>query len=231
MISDADEFADEFGVFFREVGPYLSRFNIAPTQQTLVLAGHDHFQTSATAATPDEPFACLPMKWGLVPSWSKDPAIGARMINARSETVAEKPAFRAAFKRRRCLVPASGFYEWKKPPETDKKAPKQPYYIHRAGDGLMTLAGLWEEWSSNDGEIIVSFTILTTTPNATMKPLHDRMPVIIAPDDRDRWINAENRDDVADLLQPFADDYLAAYPVSTIVNNARNEDPRCVEPV
>ena len=192
--------------------PELSpRYNIAPTQTVAVI-------------TNENPRELSFYRWGLIPSWSKDASIGSRMINARSEGVEEKPAFRAAFKRRRCLVPASGFYEWRKLPN----GKKQPYLIRRRDGAPMSFTGLWEEWKNRaTDEVITSCTIITCGPNAVMAELHDRMPVILAAEDIDRWL-AMGGDD---LLRPCPDDWLEAYPVSTRVNSVRNDDPGLVDPV
>lgn len=167
------------------------------------------------------------MHWGLIPSWAKDPSIGNRIINARSETVAEKPSFRAAFKRRRCLIPANGFYEWKK---IGKK--KQPYYVRRKDGEPFAFAGLWEPWEGEDGTVIESCTILTTEPNADIRPLHNRMPVILDPSDYDQWLNPEvdELETLAPLMHPYPDGKLEAVPVSPLVNNPKNDDAQCIEP-
>ena len=165
--------------------------------------------------------------WGLVPSWAKDPSIGSRMINARCETAAEKPAFRAAYRRRRCLIPVSGFYEWT-PVAGSKK--KQPIHISGRSEPLLVFAGLWELWQAPDGSTLRSCAILTTTPNATIEPFHDRMPVILARDDWRRWTDPATSD-VADLLRPAPDDLLQLWPVSTEVNSARASGAHLIEPV
>ncbi len=166
-------------------------------------------------------------QWGLIPSWAKDPSMGSRMINARAETAAEKPAFRAAFKRRRCLLPATGFYEWRK-----MNGHKQPMYIREGDGGLMSLAGLWEVWQSADGGLLETCTILTTTPNDLMEPIHDRMPLILEPADYDMWLLPETPlDQLNHLLRPFDPAQLLAYPVSTAVNKPQNDTPDIIEPV
>ncbi|MCA9916322.1 MAG: SOS response-associated peptidase, partial [Anaerolineales bacterium] len=167
--------------------------------------------------------------WGLIPSWAKDPTIGSRMINARSETVTEKPSFRTAFKRRRCLIPADGFYEWQK-----LGSGKQPMFIRPAEgeERPFALAGLWEFWSDPDGGTIQSCTILTTSPNELMAPIHNRMPVIIEPEDFDLWLNPEpDPEQGLHLLRPYPAEKMAAYPVSTVVNNPRNDVPDCIQPI
>jgi putative SOS response-associated peptidase YedK len=148
---------------------------------------------------------------------------------ARRETAAEKPSFRAALKQRRCLVPIDGFYEWK---ATAKSKTKQPHLIRLKSGQPLALAGLWETWSAPDGELVESFTILTTDANDVLRPIHDRMPVIIAPEDYDRWLDkATAPEDVQALLRPFPAEGMESYPVSTLVNNPRNESPKCLEPV
>lgn len=168
------------------------------------------------------------LRWGLVPSWSKDEAIATKAINARGESVAEKPSFRAAFRRRRCIVPVNGFFEWQ-----TVAGDKQPFYIHPVEGEFFGLAGLWERWTRpSDGESLDTFTIVTTTANAAMRPLHDRMPVILAPTDYAAWLSADTAADQAQvLIQPFPEAMLAAYPVSTAVGNVRNDRPELIRPV
>lgn len=195
------------------------RYNVAPSQPVSAIA---------QPATERE---YRIFQWGLVPSWAKDPAIGNRMINARSETAADKPSFRTAFKRRRCLILADGFYEWKK--AAAKGAKKQPYYIQMADRALFGMAGLWEIWESGDGSYLESCTILTTEPNELMQSIHNRMPVIVNPQDYDLWLDptVQKRDALQPLLRPFKSEDMQAYEVSTAVNNPRNETAECVEPI
>jgi putative SOS response-associated peptidase YedK len=190
------------------------RYNIAPTQDVLVVR----------QATDCE---AVLARWGLVPPWADDLSIGDRLINARDETVTEKPVFRASFRRRRCLIPATGFYEWVKHGK-DKK----PYHIRLKGGEPFALAGLWERWQEPGGEPIDSCTIITTQANELMRPLHDRMPVILDPDSYDDWLDPRSRDIDAlrALLVPYPDEGLIATPVSSYVNNARNEGPKCLAP-
>jgi putative SOS response-associated peptidase YedK len=197
------------------VPPLPPRYNIAPTQAVAIVR-----QSAARELAL--------VRWGLIPSWSSDPAIGNRLINARAETVAEKPSFRAAFRQRRCLVLADGFYEWQKAVKH-----KQPYHIRMKDDGPFAFAGLWERWQEPGGEPIESFTILTTEANELMKPLHDRMPVILAPWDYDRWIDPRSREveELQALLVPCPDEWLTATAVSSYVNSPKNEGPKCLEPV
>lgn len=196
--------------------PFIApRYNVAPTQPVAAVRLDAHEARELTH-----------FQWGLIPSWAKDPAMGAKMINARSETVAEKSAFRAAFKRRRCLIPATGFYEWQQ-----QNGRKQPMYIHAAGGGLLSLAGLWELWQSADGSMLETCTILTTTPNALMEPIHNRMPVILDPADYSMWLDKDTPiDQLQHLLRPYDPERLAVYPVSTAVNRVQNDSPACIEP-
>ena len=213
--SDQDV-ADLFRV--RDVPALRSRYNIAPSQPVaavLVAQGASERQLRHLA-------------WGLVPSWADDPAIGDRMINARSETAATKPAFRAAFKHRRCLVPADGFYEWRKAGWR-----KQPHFISLEDRALFAFAGLWEHWESADGSEVDSFAILTTEPNALCAKIHNRMPVILPSDAYDSWLDPDNQDAaaVSAMLGPFPAEQMTAYAVSSHVNDPRHDDPRCMEPL
>ena len=165
--------------------------------------------------------------WGLIPSWAKDPAMGARLINARGETVADKPSFRASFRRRRCLVPASGFYEWQARP-----GHKQPWAIQAVSGEPLAFAGLWDLWEGPDG-CLQSCTIITTAANAFMAPIHDRMPVILAPRDWERWLAAQARDleGLKALLRPCPEDLLRRYEVGPRVGNVKNDGPELLEPL
>lgn len=212
--TDSAVVAEQFAL--NDVPNIPPRYNIAPTQQV------------ATVHQADTGRAFVPMRWGLVPSWASDPAIGTRMINARAETVASKPAFRAAFKQRRCLVLADGFYEWQAGTMGSKK---QPFYILMQDRMPFAFAGLWETWQGTESTLY-SCTIITTTPNDLMQPIHSRMPVILRPDEYALWLDP-HLDDQATLesvLQPFAAESMAAYPVSTTVNNVRNDSPACIAP-
>ena len=156
--------------------------------------------------------------------------MGSRMINARSETLAEKPAFRSAFRRRRCLVLADGFYEWQKQPGSKAKIPT---YIRLSSEKPFAFAGLWEQWNSKDGSTILSCTIITTEPNEMMKSIHNRMPVILPEDSYQTWLDPSEKqpDQLSVLLRPYPAELMAAYPVSTLVNNPRNDLPQCVAPL
>jgi putative SOS response-associated peptidase YedK len=214
LLAPGPTIAEQFGVSIaHDIAP---RFNIAPTQPVAAVRLDQRGEREFTY-----------FQWGLIPSWAKDPKIGSRMINARSETAPEKPSFRAAFKRRRCLLPASGFYEWQR-----LNGDKQPTYIRPAGDGLFGLAGLWEMWHDTEGSLIETCTILTTGPNELMEPIHNRMPVIIDPADYSMWLDPGEDPLVAlHLMRPYPSEEMQAYTVSTSVNNPRNESAINIEPI
>lgn len=194
------------------------RRNIAPTQPVAVVR-----------ALPDGTRHLDLVRWGLIPSWAKDARIGTRLINARAESAAQKPAFRAALRHRRCLVPADGFYEWRK-----AGSRKQPYWVGFEGRAPFAFAGLWEHWEDRDaGHVLESCAILTTDANALVRRLHDRMPVILPPDAWSAWLDPRNEDTaaLARLLAPCPEHGMIAYPVSRAVNNPRNEAPDLLEPV
>jgi putative SOS response-associated peptidase YedK len=185
-----------------------ARYNIAPMQEVPIVR---------RGSTGERELATV--RWGLVPRWAKDPSIGSKMINARSETAAEKPSFRTAYKHHRCLLPADGFYEWMQTPS----GTKQPIHIGMKDGAPFAFAGLFERWLSPAGEVLDTCTILTTQSNALLSPLHDRMPVIIAPAAFDRWLDVAN-DDTAPLFAPFPADAMKYYPVSTRVNSVKHDD-------
>ena len=193
------------------------RYNIAPTQPILTIPNNHADRLEF-------------FHWGLIPSWAKDASIGNRMINARAETLAEKPAFRNALRRRRCIVPADGFYEWRKEPDGKRKT---PMLVRMKGGEPFAFAGLWEVWHNPDGATIPSCTLITTTPNTLMESIHDRMPVILRKSDYARWLDPVERtpDELGDLLAPYPPDVMEARPVSTTVNSPRNESPACIESV
>ncbi len=193
------------------------RFNIAPTQPAVIVAEDGEGKRRLTLA-----------RWGLIPRWAKAASIGGRMINARSESVADKPAFAEAFRRRRCLVPASGFYEWQRLADGGK----QPYYIRSADKSPLVMAGLWERWRDpTGGGDLESFTILTTAANATIAGLHDRMPVIVPPESIGRWLASETSAAALQaLLRPAPEDLLIKYPVSRRVNSPGVDDELLVKP-
>jgi putative SOS response-associated peptidase YedK len=192
-----------------------ARYNIAPTQDVPVIR-HNRAGERELAQ----------MRWGLVPRWAKDPAIGVKMINARAETLAEKPSFRTALKHHRCLIPADGFYEWTQ----NASGTKQPIHIGMADGAPFAFAGLMERWLSPAGEVLDTCTIVTTRANALLAPQHDRMPVIIAPAEYTRWLDVANAD-VADLFAPFPAEGMTYYPVSSRVSSVRNDDARLIERV
>ena len=206
--------------FWLEREPRLgARYNIAPSQPVCTVM-EDRDQGG--------PPQCRLMHWGLVPHWAKDTAIANRLINARSETAAAKPAFRAAMRYRRCLIPANGFYEWQR---TGTR--KQPHLIAMADRSLFAMAGLWEHWQSENGDELESCVVLTTEPNELMAPIHNRMPVILARDDYRAWLDPTQTDasQVLPLLRPAPAETMAAIKVGTVVNNPRNDTPACAEPV
>jgi putative SOS response-associated peptidase YedK len=190
------------------------RYNIAPTQPVPVIRQH-----------PKEPIRELSLvRWGLVPSWVKDPSAVARMINARSETASTKPAFSEALKSRRCLVPADGFYEWKKMGKV-----KQPYYFEINDGELFAFAGIWDRWKEASGGLLETCSILTTIPNSVASSVHDRMPVILNPDSYDHWLDPGIKDvaSVSELLKPYDARPMRCYPVSIRVNNVVNDEEAC----
>ncbi|MFO0901103.1 MAG: SOS response-associated peptidase [Pirellulales bacterium] len=210
----------EFGL--RELVQLPLRFNIAPTQSVLAVRAPREGVAAGAASKSSE---AVWLRWGLVPFWSEGPG-GKPLINARSETAATLPAFRAAFRERRCLIPADGFFEWQ---TVGQK--KHPFFIHRPDDSPLAFAGLWERWHG-DGQIIESCTILTTRANAVLRPLHDRMPVILSGPARERWLAGNASVDVLQtLLEPAADDLLVRYEVGPQVNSSRNDGPACVAPL
>jgi putative SOS response-associated peptidase YedK len=207
-------------------------FNMAPTKQAPVLVGR-----RADGAADDAPAQreLLSARWGLVPSWAKDPSIGNRMINARAETLAEKPSFRRAFARRRSLVPADGYYEWYAgEPDERGKPRKQPFFIRSQDGSPLAMAGLHEFWKDAQADAwLITFTIITTTAQDAVGHLHDRMPLLVDPDGWDAWLDPAPRptDELMELLTPAAPGLLEAYPVSTAVNNVRNNGPELVAPL
>jgi putative SOS response-associated peptidase YedK len=213
LYSSGDEIARALAVRVPDLSP---RYNVAPTQ--LVAA--------VRAAEGGRELAFL--KWGLVPSWSKDAKGSARLINARAETVADKPAFRAAFRRRRCLIPTNGYYEW-----SPLGGGKQPYFIRLADPRPFALAGLWEEWHDPEGEDIESCAVVTAEANDYLRPLHERMPVILDPKDYDLWLDAGQGtpERAKPLLAAYPGEEMRTFPVGPRVNNPRNEGPACIEPL
>lgn len=220
------------------------RYNIAPSQPLAIIR-----QEAATGARLLEGY-----QWGLVPFWAKDPQIGNRMINARAETLADKPAFKNALKRRRCIIPADGFYEWKTPdakiaaPKPNgssgdagqplktrqakaKAGPRQPTVIGLKDDAIFGFAGLWEEWHAPDGSPLRTCAIITTTPNELMASIHDRMPAMLRPEDEALWLDptATDAPELLHLLRPYATEPMRAHPVSYLVNSPGSDVPACIE--
>lgn len=201
---------------------WAARWNVAPTQEVATIL-QDRRERKRKFRT---------MRWGLIPYWAENASFGANTINAVSETAAEKPAFREPLRRRRCLIAADGFYEWKK-----TGSHKQAYHIGMADDALFAFAGLWDTWKAgdgsngSDGNVIVSCTILTTEANALLKAIHHRMPVILKPEDYDRWLDPgmTTPSRVADLLRPFDARLMRVYPVAATVNRVENDGPECAE--
>jgi len=217
LTSSGEELALLFDI--SDLPMVLPRYNLAPTQEAAVVR----------VPAPGEPRRLDLLKWGLIPYWAKEASIGNRMINARSESVAEKPAYRWSFRKKRCLIPADGFYEWKKEGKL-----KQPYLIHRQDGKPFAFAGLWSSWKSPDQERpIETFTILTTDANDLLRPLHDRMPVIVDPENFDLWLDPKIEDaaKLQPLLAPHAVDGFETFPVSRAVNSPANDVVDCIAPL
>lgn len=212
-----EELAGFFRISTQYELPFSRRYNIAPGRPILVLR----------SASDDSRYPAM-LRWGLVPHWAKEEKIGYKMINARAETAAEKPSFKASLRYRRCVIPASAFFEWKK----DGKA-KLPYNIRLKTRDPLALAGLWDKWKAPTGDIIESCTILTTASNSLVASLHDRMPVILHPEEIDLWLAREQQevDPVLPLFRPYPDNLMEMYPVSSRVNSPANDDPECVVPL
>lgn len=208
--------AEQFQV--RELPFFQPRYNIAPSQDIAAIRIESDTST----------WKLVMLRWGLIPSWAKDAKIGNQCINAKAETVAEKPSFRSAFKKRRCLVVATGFYEWQ-----IQGHAKQPMWIGLRNKRPFAFAGLWEHWKPAEGEPLETCTIITTEPNDLMAPIHNRMPVILAPTSYDQWLDPtfQKIETLNGLLRPYPSDELMTYPVSTLVNNPRHDAPQCLEPV
>jgi putative SOS response-associated peptidase YedK len=192
------------------------RYNIAPTQPVATIRQAGNIRILTT------------MRWGLIPSWAADASIGSRLINGRSETVLEKPAFRDSFQTRRCLIPADGFYEWKK---SGKE--RQPFHFGMKDGCLFAFAGIWDRWKSPGGHVLESCSVLTTTHNGVLDGVHDRMPVILPQRHYQTWLTAPSTEAkrLADLLVPYDASAMHRYPVSSLVNNPQNEVPECAEEV
>ena len=197
------------------LGELAPTYNLAPTQRTPIVREVNGARERAR------------LRWGLVPSWAKELKIGASMINARAETIAEKPSFRVAFRQRRCIVPLSGFIEWQR-----EGTRKRPFAIYRADRSIMSVAGIWERWADPAGVEVQTFAVITTGANGFMAPIHDRMPVILEPGDEDSWLSADTEPAALHaLLVPCAEGRLAAHEVSSLINSPRNNAPELLEPV
>lgn len=211
--AEIPEIAVQFGV--KEVASDLGpSYNIAPTQDIAVIISEGEKRL-------------VQVRWGLIPAWADDPKIGNRLINARAETLVEKPSFKNAFRKRRCLIVADGFYEWQK-----SGTAKKPIYIRLKSGRPFGFAGLYETWTSPDGEEVTTCTIITTEPNELMKPIHNRMPVIVPKDKEDIWLHPDSyEEELVELLEPYPADLMEAYEVSRMVNSPGNNSPECIEPV
>ena len=211
-----DLIADRFASVaeFTQLAP---RFNIAPGQLAPVVV------------STDEKRQLRMMKWGLVPSWAKEESIGYKMINARAETLGEKPSFRKALEQRRCIIPADGFYEWRKEPDGKTKTPIRIVLKDRS---LFGFAGLWERWRNPKSEDLLTFTIITTAPNSLVESVHNRMPVILSKEAENLWLGSSvrNTQSLTELLKPYAADQMEMFPVSRTVNNPRSDSPECIRP-
>lgn len=217
--ADPDELAKRYNLAKppEDIRP---NYNVAPGQiMPVVTAGEDGMELE-------------PMKWGLVPVWAKDPAIGYRLINARDDTIFEKPVWRSVILRKRALIPANGFYEWQKPPEGTKE-PKQPFYIHPKQTALFSFAGVWENWKDAEGRQWKTYSIITTEPNREMAAVHNRMPVVLHPEDEAAWLDParSSREQIEPFLHPYEDNGLEMFKVSTEVNVARNNDAKLIAPL
>jgi putative SOS response-associated peptidase YedK len=194
------------------MAPYVPRYNCAPTQMLAVV-------------TNENPQQLNYLKWGLIPSWAKEISIGNKMINAKAETILQRPSFKIPFIRRRCLVPSDGFYEWK------SDGDKIPYRIFLKNQRLFSFAGLWDRWHGSNGEFIDSFTIITTSANEFMKAIHERMPVILHPKDEKSWLENKDTGMLSSLLTPYDSDAMEAYAISTLINSPRNDNPQVIEKI
>jgi len=201
---------ERFGIRVR-TAIYKARYNCAPTQNLAVI-------------TNEAPDTLQFFRWGLIPSWAKDASIGNKMINARAETLTEKPSFKNAFRNRRCLVPATGFFEWRRDRE------RTPFNISLKSREPFCFAGLWDKWVTSDGEILHTFTIITTPPNTLMEQIHDRMPAILQRPDEQRWITPQDDLTLSGLIKPYPSELMEAWPVSKLVNSPGNDTSQTLEP-
>jgi putative SOS response-associated peptidase YedK len=213
------ELLERLGYVVSDAGAFPPRYNIAPTQPIAIVREESRGRRLALA------------RWGLVPAWAKDPGRFPLLINARAEEIVEKPAFRNAVRYRRCLVPATGFYEWRRGPSGKAaRGARQPWLLRPHDGRLIAFAGIWETWSDAEGSEIDSACIITTDANATVAPIHGRMPAIVAPEDFATWLAGDLHEAIA-LLRPAPDSLLTAFPVSDRVNRAESDDPGLIEPV
>jgi putative SOS response-associated peptidase YedK len=212
-LTTPDQITDELGVAVPTDAP--ARYNVCPTDPVIAIANRGERRAEW-------------MRWGLVPHWADSPAIGAKLINARAETAADKPAFRDALARRRCLIPASGFYEWKREGKL-----RRPFYVRRADRRLLVLAGLWERWKPPGGDWLISCSIVTTAANPPVAAIHDRMPVVVSREDHERWLFPEPLPAaaLADILGPAPEASLEMYEVRPLVNSVKNEGASLIEPL
>ncbi len=215
--TDKDDLQRRFGFINPRNIPLSPRYNIAPSQN------------EPTVIVKDNQRELTLMRWGLIPHWAKDASIGYKMINARGETVAELPSFKKPFRERRCLVMADGFYEWER---SDKKN-KIPYHFVLKSREPFAFAAIWEQWKNPEGELVLTFSLITTPANELMTKIHDRMPVILHEKDEARWLDPllKDTDKLNELLKPYPSDLMEAYEVSTRVNSAKHDSPDCIKPV
>lgn len=216
------------------------RYSFAPELKIV----NEHYNITINDGDPEKNYNCAPSQalpvisndaphelskyvWGLIPFWAKDKSIGYKMINARGETISDKPAYKNAFKSRRCLIPADAFYEWKKP-EGNKV--KIPYRIFIPGQAVFSMAGIWEQWKNPEGKIIRSFSIVTTSPNELMAEIHDRMPVILPAEDEKLWLESDDLSVLQELIKPFPAREMDAYRISSLVNSPKNNSPEIIVP-
>jgi putative SOS response-associated peptidase YedK len=236
-----EDLVEEFEIRNADLPNLEPDFNVAPTKEVFAVVERPP-SGSGGASEPEPPERQLRvLTWGLVPFWAKDPKIGNRMINARMETVAEKPAYRRAFERRRAILPADGYFEWYATEQKTKagKPKKQPYFIRPADGGVLAMAGLYEIWRDPDkaeddpSRFLWTCTVLTTSAEDSLGHIHDRMPLMLAPDAYDAWLDPRrnDHDELLGLLEPAAPGRLEAYPVSTLVSNVKNNGPELVEPI
>ena len=202
---------ERFGVTVRSA-IYKARYNCAPSQDLAVISN-------------EEPGVLSFYRWGLIPFWAKDPLIGNKLINARAETIIDKPSFRQSLRNRRCLVLSDGFFEW------DKSGNKNPYRIILENGDPFSMAGIWDKWKNPEGEMIHSFSIITTMANPLIGKIHDRMPVILKKEDESKWLAPNQEKDLMDLLRPYSSDRMKMYPVSRKVNSPKNDIPEIIEPL